>query len=205
MRKKLLISVSMLLCVVMLSFANVSPKTAYNEVTPKTENEVLNVANNATVSDKVLEARFLNMLNHNFVYNDDFRSDEIMVNNSVLALLNLAEGSYIAESHVKDYIFNMYGIIMNDFSTVNTEFDGKDDYLYIIPRGYALYEHKINQVTANSDGSYTVVTDVVISYEDGTYESCKATTLFLANNESQFGYNILYSDIEAALAVTGDC
>ena len=114
-----------------------------------------------------------------------------------MALLGLAEDSYVQKQYVDDYIFNMYGIQNLNYENLSEELTQKDGFLYILPRGYSLYEHKIVSINENLDGSYTVITDVEISLDDGTYESERATTLFFVNNESHFGFNILYSDISA--------
>ena len=197
MRKKILVAVSLLLCVVILSLVNARPVTFAEQKSESKNSEVITVANNTSVENKALEARFLNMLNHNFVYNDDFSNDENLVNNSVLALLDLSEDGYISKQYVNDYLFNMYGIMNFDYDGLDEHITARDGYVYIIPRGYSLYEHKIVSVTANLDGSYTVTTDVHISFDDGTYANERATTLFFANSESHFGFNILYSDISS--------
>ena len=122
-----------------------------------------------------------------------------MVENSTLALLDLAEDSYIAENYLKDYIFNMYGKIYDSFES------DKSGFVYIAPRGYSTYTHKISTVTDNGDGSFTVVTDVTISYEDNTEETLKAETLFIEAEDSAFGYNMLYSDIFEEIVDSAEC
>ena len=155
--------------------------------------------------NKVLEKRFLNMLNHNFVYNENIYDDEALLNNSALALLNLASDGFIEEIYIKDYVFNMYGKIFDSLLEYNEGLPKYDGYFYVIPRGYDLYEHSNAVITANEDGSYTVVTDVVIDYHFGEKVEAVCTTLFLPNELSQFGFNILYSDIayplEYAMAI----
>lgn len=182
---KKIISAVLLCAIVLLSLCSFAP--------------VKTVADASAVStvdhNKVLEARFLNMLNHNFVYNQDFYDDEALLNNSALALLDLANGGFVEESYLKDYVFNMYGRIYDDFSDINADMPKEDGNFYIIPRGYDLYEHNIVSVTENEDGSYTVVTSVIIDYHFGEKVEAVGTTLFLPNEESQFGYNILYSDL----------
>ncbi len=154
---------------------------------------------------KVLEKRFLNMLNHNFVYCEDFYDDAALLNASALALLDLAEDGFIDEIYLKDYVFNMYGKIFDDFSVYNEDMPKKDGGFYVIPRGYDLYEHTIQSVIANEDGSYTVITNVIIDYHFGEKVEAVGTTFFLPNEESQFGFNILYSDLayplEYAMAI----
>ena len=64
---------------------------------------------NAKVSEtqvdykKVLETRFLNMLNHNFVYSEDFENLDDIDNNSAIALLNQKDGDHIETSVLNTY------------------------------------------------------------------------------------------------------
>jgi len=200
MRKNILAAISLLLCVCLLSFVNTSGENkALAEASAENE-AVITVAN--TTRQKTLEARFLNMLNHSFVYDNDFYNKEVFVNNSVLALLDLAEDGFVAENFVSDYIFNMYGVNYTDYSDINIGFEQKEGYVYIVPRGYSVCTHTISSVTDNNDGSYTVVTNVEISLDDGTVINDTASTVFLQNTESQFGYNIVYSEIGAAIEET---
>ena len=151
----------------------------------------------AADTDKVLEARFLNMLNHSFAYGEDLGSVEALVNCSVAALRNMdggAEESFMDETRVKDYLYNMYGVEVENLSSVNAEFPKKDGYVYIIPRGYTVYKHTIDSVMLNEDGSYTVTTLVNIDSHDGE-ENGRAVTLFVKNSDSQFGFNIISSEI----------
>lgn len=148
-------------------------------------------------ADKVLEARFLNMLNHSFAYGEDLGSVEALVNCSVAALFNMdggAEESFIKENRVEDYMYNMYGVEAENLSAVNDAFPHKDGYVYIIPRGYTVYKHTIDSVMLNEDGSYTVTTLVKVDSHDGE-ENGKAVTLFVKNSDSQFGFNIISSEI----------
>lgn len=151
----------------------------------------------AADTDKVLEARFLNMLNHSFAYGEDLGSVEALVNCSVAALCNMdggADESFMDETRVKDYLYNMYGVEVENLSSVNAEFPKKDGYVYIIPRGYTVYKHTVDSVMLNEDGSYTVTTLVNIDSHDGE-ENGRAVTLFVKNSDSQFGFNIISSDI----------
>ena len=151
----------------------------------------------AADTDKVLEARFLNMLNHSFAYGEDLGSVEALVNCSVAALCNMdggAEESFMDETRVKDYLYNMYGVEVENLSSVNAEFPKKDGYVYIIPRGYTVYKHTVDSVMLNEDGSYTVTTLVNIDSHDGE-ENGRAVTLFVKNSDSQFGFSIISSDI----------
>ena len=182
---KKLITVVLVCSIVLLTFCSFAPVKSV-EIQQDTS---------AFDSAKVLEARFLNMLNHNFVYSEAFYNDQAFVNDSALALLDLANEGYIEEAYIKDYIFNMYGRIYDDFSQFNPEAPKKDGYFYVIPRGYDLYEHEIASVVENEDGSYLVITNVIIDYHFGEKVEAVSTTIFLPNEESQFGFNILFSDL----------
>lgn len=186
--------ISLILALIMLaSFSVISANPAEIDSTASAEN--------ATVSEsfdkeKVLEARFLNMLNHSFAYDEELASVEDLVNCAVTALC-VTEGtddSFIEESRVEDYLYNMYGVEVENLSSVNADFPKKDGYVYVIPRGYTVYKHTIDSVRLNEDGSYTVTTSVTLDSHDGKEEG-KAVTLFVKNSNSQFGFNIISSDI----------
>ncbi len=182
---KKIITAVLVCSIVLLSLCSFAPVKSV-----EANNEVVTVD-----TAKVLEARFLNMLNHNFVYGEAFHNDEDLVNDSALALLDLANDGFIEEAYLKDYIFNMYGKIYDDFSAYNPLAPKQDGLFYIIPRGYDLYEHKIASVIDNQDGSYTVISEVVIDYHFGEKVNAFSTTFFIENEESPFGFNILYSDL----------
>ncbi len=144
------------------------------------------------------EARFLNMLNHNFVYNADFDSADTIINNASLALLDLRDSTnedYIADTYVKGFVKDMYGIEIADMSNINAEHPQLEGFLYIIPRGYTSYDHTIVSIEENEDGSFTVVSDVVVNGHDSIDKVQKAVSLFVPNAESAFGYNMIYSNI----------
>ena len=195
---KKLITAVLLCSIVLLSLCSFTP--IQNAAAAQKAPEVVTID-----KEKVLEKRFLNMLNHSFVYNDDFYDDEALLNASALALLSFANGGFVEEAYLKDYAFNMYGKIYDDFNDINAGAPKAEGLFYIIPRGYDIYEHSIVSVTENADGSYTVVTKVIIDYHFGEKVEAVGTTLFLPNEESQFGFNILYSDLtyplEYAMAI----
>ncbi len=151
----------------------------------------------------VLETRFLNMLNHNFVYDNTFNSLEDMVNCSMPALLEFADeenDEFIAEGYVADYISNMYGINDIDFNNINADFEQREGYVYIIPRGFTKYNHKITSVIYNEDGSYTVESRISSASHDGVDLVNNCTTLFVPNSQSAFGFSIIYSNIGSVSA-----
>ena len=144
------------------------------------------------------KARFLNMLNHNFVYNADFENADTIVNNASLALLDLRDATneeFISDTYVKDFVKDMYGIEITDMSEINAGYPQLDGFLYIIPRGYTSYTHSIVSVQENEDGSFTVVSNVIENNHDAVGKTQKAVSLFVKNPESAFGYNMIYSNI----------
>lgn len=187
--KKLL---SLFLSIVMIAVCSslIAPTaTASSEVSVSSADEI---------TANVNEARFLNMLNHNFVYGSDFDNADTIVNNSVLALLDLRDSEnedYIAETFVKGFVNDMYGIDITDLSELNDEFPKLENFVYIIPRGYTTYSHKIISVEQNEDGSYTVVSDVITTNHDTAAKSQKAVSLFVENENSAFGYNMIYCNL----------
>lgn len=187
--KKGILSITALAVVLLISFTSLTVKPAANATEKKPA---------VTVSEeKALGARFLNMLNHNFVYNDAFESVYEMTACSEVALLDKAEDGYIKQSLIAGYLYNMYGVENADFAAVTKDFPQRENYVYVIPRGFSVYKHSAPVITENEDGSYTVVTDVEISSHDNDAETAKATTLFVKNENSAFGFNIISSDISA--------
>ncbi len=187
--KKGILSITALAVVLLISFTSLTVKPAANATEKKPA---------VTVSEeKALGARFLNMLNHNFVYNDAFESVYEMTACSEVALLDKAEDGYIKQSLIAGYLYNMYGVENADFAAVTKDFPQRENYVYVIPRGFSVYKHSAPVITENEDGSYTVVTDVEISSHDSDAETAKATTLFVKNENSAFGFNIISSDISA--------
>lgn len=188
--KKGILSITALAVVLLISFTSLTVNPAANATEKKPA---------VTVSEeKALGARFLNMLNHNFVYNNEFESVYEMTACSEVALLDKAEDGYIKQSLIAGYLYNMYGVENADFAAVTKDFPQRENYVYVIPRGFSVYKHSAPVITENEDGSYTVVTDVEISSHDSDAETAKATTLFVKNENSAFGFNIISSDISAA-------
>lgn len=185
--KKGILSIAALAFVLLISFSSLSVKPAAT-ATEKTSAP-------AVSQEKILSARFLNMLNHNFVYNDAFDSVYEMTACSEVALLDRAENGYISSGVISGYLYNMYGVEGVDFAAVTKDFPQRENYVYVIPRGFSVYKHSNPVITENEDGSYTVVTAVQIFSHDSEAETAKASTLFVKNENSAFGFNIISSDI----------
>lgn len=184
---KRIITMSLVLCLI-LSLSTVLNPVAVNAVQSKP----------AVSSQKVNTARFLNMLNHNFVYGEAFDYTDDLINDSVIALLDRRDNDnedFISEDIVRGYVKDMYGVEIADFSGLNDGFPKSDGYVFIIPRGFSTYRHTLADYRENEDGSYTVTTNVTVTDHDGTVENTKAVTLFVKNEDSAFGYNIIYSEL----------
>ena len=204
MKKSVILAATVFMSAVVICLSVFSSAASEKNGVKTIKNENINVVtvadkgNGSAEATKVLEARFLNMLNHNFVYDNTFDSVEEMVNSSMPALLEFADeenDSFIAETYVSDYIFNMYGIEDIDFGGINSSFEQLSGYVYIIPRGFTKYDHKITSVVANEDGSYTVESKISSSSHDGVDLVDNCTTLFVPNQKSAFGFNIIYSNL----------
>lgn len=187
------------ICVALFAFA--VPTAVKGEAVTNTNANARPLSNTTETVDfqKVKEARFLNMLNHNFAYNEAYDSVEALVNVSMPALLQMrdtANEDYIANEIVADYIYNMYGVENIDFSQINTAFAQIEGYTYIIPRGFTVYSHQMVSAVQNEDGTYTVKTTVLVEAHDDYPTLLECETLFVENENSTFGYNIVYSAID---------
>ena len=184
--KKRLVLAAVLLCVLTLFSCAFIPASADGSMKSA-----------APVAEKILSARFLNMLNRNFVYNEDFASADIIVEASVLALLDLREENapdYIADTVVIGFVKDMYGIELADINDNSNAH--KDGFVYIAPRGFTSYSHTVTDIKENEDGSFTVLSAVTVTPHDDAEYSTTAETLFVKNEKSAFGYNIIYSNIK---------
>ena len=184
-----------LICVLLLSAFLAKPSVSTVEVQPEVlESVTLNLSSSDN-SSNVLAARFLNMLNHNFVYGEAFCSVDEIVNLSVVANLAHADesGDFVKADIVYSYIFDMYGIEIVD-AELNPDLPQKEGHLFILPQGYTVYKHTNATFTENEDGTYTVTTLVSVENHDGEAETLKASSLFVKNPNSAFGFNIVSSD-----------
>ena len=79
-------------------------------------------------------SRFENMLDHNYLYGNDFDDMHTVINNSCLALLSAREGNYISTDVLFPFIDNMYGIPVYCDESLNSDFPRKEVAVYIVPR-----------------------------------------------------------------------
>ena len=182
MKKRFAVMFSVLLCVVLLSLVFVPSKVAAPFVVADATEE------------NTLAPRFLNMLNHNFVYNEGFETFEGLTESAIIANLDLKEGDYISETYIKGYLADMYGINAVTFDDNSGDMH-KNGYIYIKPMGFTRYSHENPTVTENEDGTFTVLTDVTVSAHDSMPTKGTAVTLFARNSKSAFGFVIVYSNI----------
>ncbi len=154
--------------------------------------DTVEISTKAPVVDdeRVLTARLENMLDHNNVYNRDFDSTYEMVNNSMIALIDRGdEDGFIKADIVEGFIYNMYGITLEDYA-VNPDFPQKDGHIFIIPRGFEIYDHTVISIEIDGDYIYTDSVLTILSHEGYTYEyDCRS--IFKTNTSSSFGYNLI--------------
>ncbi len=188
MKKSFLIAVAVL-CTVVIFSSQVKPKM--NAVNAQKSTKT--VCTELDKTDTVL----LSMLNHNFVYGSDFDSADVIVNRSLKALSVLRDtsGNYVKVSYVTDFVNNMYGVEIIDLSNYNAAYPEKEGYLFTDNSDSRSYIHGNIKTILNEDGTITAETDVKITEAGGNEKLCRASSLFVPNDDSEFGYNIIYSEI----------
>lgn len=142
----------------------------------------------------VMKARFENMLNHNYLYDSDFLSDRTIIENSIIPLLKNADNERISKDLVLNFIANMYGRTVDENATVYDYAPVEDGKFAVIPRGYSVIKHNIISIKEN-DGGYTIVSQMKVDPHDSEPSLKTVKTVFVANEGSTFGYNIVSSDI----------
>lgn len=149
---------------------------------------------NEDLVSNVIKARFENMLNNNFVYNDDFYSHKTIIENSILALLDKGVNGEIDKGLVLGFIADMYGLQV-DAKAAEYDFAPASEGMFVIlPRGYSEFKHTIVDVIED-EGGYTVISEVLVLTHDGEEYLTTATTEIVPNEGSSFGYNIVSSNL----------
>lgn len=147
--------------------------------------------------DILMLSRLENMLNHNFLYDDDFSNMNTVISNSCLALLDKMEDQFISTDVLFPFIENAYGISVYLDEDFNKGFPKKDGAVYVLPRGFTNYTHTV--VNVEKEGDTLTVTSLALSdSHDGEKEELVCTTVFKINSESAFGYNIVESSLKSA-------
>lgn len=180
MKKLTLIAAVLACCVFLNGFICVAPVSESNA----------HVNNNLVVT-----ARLENLLNQNTVYDDDFYSNQNLVNAATIVLKGYAdEDGFIKNEIVSAYIKDMYDINIDLTKGINPDLPQKEGYVLLVPRGYSVYSHKITNI--ENIGNQLIVTSFVrISTHDGQEFNKQAETIFIENENSIFGYSILNSQL----------
>ncbi|MBR6572788.1 MAG: hypothetical protein IKK77_03640 [Clostridia bacterium] len=139
-------------------------------------------------------ARFENMLNHNKLYGSDFNDINKVVDNSILCLRDRAEDEFIKKDLVEAFVYNMYDLDIKGYEP-NPNAPTKDGYIFIMPRGYEEFSHKVISVTKNGTLN-CVISEITVKTHDGEVETTTCETVLLENEKSAFGYNIISSNIQ---------
>lgn len=149
---------------------------------------------NTNINYNVMKARFENMLNNNYVYDTDFESHKVIIENSILALLDKGVDGEINQSLVLGFIADMYGLQVNPDAAKYDFAPASEGMFVILPRGYTEYQHTVTKII-EEEGGYTVISNVLVSTHDGEQYFATATSEFVPNIGSSFGYNIINSDL----------
>lgn len=169
--------------------------TAKADETP-TENSV-DLTDIQVNQDMVLAARFENMLNHNFIYGDDFYDDQTVIEGAILSLINFAEDGEINKALVLNFIANVYGLQVDENAVVYDFAPASEDTFTVLPRGYSAINHKILSVEEN-EGGFVVISKMSVNSHEGIAETHLVESIFVRNSGSCFGYNLLSANyIEA--------
>ncbi|MBQ0083698.1 MAG: hypothetical protein KBS52_02900 [Clostridiales bacterium] len=145
---------------------------------------------------KVACAKIENLLNLNNVFGADFTDNELLVNRAAINLKALADDEgFIPESAITAYIKDMYDIDLSITDDINADMPKKEGFVYLIPKGYTTYSHEIISET-EQNGYLNVVSEVLITYHDGTQETATAKTVLIENPNCSFGYNILDCELD---------
>lgn len=137
-------------------------------------------------------SRFENMLDHNYLYGNDFDDMHTVINNSCLALLSAREGNYISTDVLFPFIDNMYGIPVYCDETLNSDFPRKEGAVFIVPRGFVQYEHSVTQIV--DEGATVTVNSVARDIDSG--EEIPCVSVFIKSDESAFGYNLIVCNLK---------
>ena len=195
MLKRLIVAI-MLVAVLFVLPAATPIKVNVTDTKVEVEANVYEVdKSNADIKANIMKARFENMLNNNFLYGDDFESHKVIIENSILSLLDKGEDGEIDKALVLGFIADMYGLQVNPSAAEYDFAPASEGKFVIIPRGYTEYKHTVTSVLED-EGGYTVNSDVVVMAHDGEDYKTTATTVIVPNEGSSFEYNIVSSIIE---------
>ncbi len=150
------------------------------------------------LDDGALEARLTHMLNRNYVFDDDFESDQALAENAIFGLHEKIEDGYIKADLLEAFIEQMYGKKV-DVQLANYDgYDPKDGYIAVRPQGFTLFEHRITSILEDTDEGLWVTSQVAIYAHDGEPLYLTAVSKFVVANDSNFGYHLVACHINEA-------
>lgn len=137
-------------------------------------------------SDEVKFARFENMLNHNYCFGSDFENDGALLFGACLSFADKIEDGKIEKALVDAFVKNMYGVSLSE--------NGEDGFYTVPACGYDTYRHTVTGFDYNGDGTVTVRSLVAVN-PDVSSEVYDCESVFFANGESAFGYNLIFCNV----------
>ncbi len=172
-----------LIMVVIIGILPIADKEPAGEVTKPVS---LTAAVTSQQQDGVKIARFENMLNHNYCFGDDFSDTDKMIFGATLSLKDSISDGKISAALCDGFIYNMYGVKLQNSTA---------DFYDVLPMGYDVYSHRVTSFSYNGDGTVTVLSTVTVNPDTSSEEyNCKS--VFYANGESAFSYNLISCDID---------
>ncbi len=171
-----------LIMVVIIGFLPVANEAPQKDASPAAS---LTATVTSQQMDGVKIARFENMLNHNYCFGDDFSDNDKLLSAAFLSLANNIKGGRINAALVDGFIYNMYGAQPQNST---------DGFYDVLPTGYDVYNHSVTSFDYNGDGTITVRSIVTVN-PDTRPEQYDCTSVFYANGESAFSYNLISCDI----------
>lgn len=194
MKKSVLLSLLLAFVVVLSGFSCLSFRTkAIADQKPATQ--VLKPL--TPEQDALKKSRFENMLNHNYLYDDDFRNMHTVIENSCLALLDKMEEQFISTDILFPFIENAYGISVYLDDEFGAGFPKKQGAVYVVPRGFTQYTHTVINIENEGD-TFKVTSLAVTDSHDNEPTELVCNTVFKVSDSSAFGYNIVSSTLKTA-------
>lgn len=141
-------------------------------------------------------ADFAALLNLNYCYGSAF-SDEAIATGTLLSLLELAgeeNGQRYVDLQQAEYFMNAFYGRTVDFAAAGLEVEGSR--IWIPAMGYDIYTHTLISAEVQGD-QVKVVSKVICDGHDGVVFDALCTSVFVRNESSAFGYNLLSSEILA--------
>lgn len=145
-------------------------------------------------SDISPEEQFLNMLNLNFCYGDNFKTIDRIAVSSAISLRDYAVdipgyGINVSKILAEGFIKSFYGKVV-DLTNVKTDF-APEGFIALPCYEVGTQDHRIISVTETVDGQFEVVSSVTFIYGGYDAETYTAVSHFVKNTDSEYGFNLL--------------